>query len=594
MSSPSFTASLKGLPVILLPALLALALILLFAVDVPLMDEWDTPLRLYVDVIESGHLDFYDHLFSQHNESRDVFPRLIFFVIGFAVGWHGPIFMVMSWACVLLTLLLLLNLLSGHGGTSPSVFLYSGALISALLFSIAQWQNQLWGIQLIMFIPSLCLASCLWIQSMRTSFRVTVWACALLSVIATFSYANGMVCWLLGFPFLTVWMTNWKSVSRRERNQRIVSIVLYLILATLTLSFYFWDYHKPLNTPSFSFVLEYPVLALQYFVTWIGAPFVPEGQTLLAMVLGSLVALLVTVSSGMVYIARKHSGDVLKDSYPWICLMAYGIVTGLTTIAGRGGWGPESAVVPRYSTFSLWVTIGLVGLLTVILQDKKIQFRLVPPAMIRLGIVMVSLLTLSSWVHGFADMQMANRQARQNLLTLRLLHVAPSNPLLLRLYPNLAQIHERAAVLLEHDILSIELIGRWLSQKLHKPDGEIGGIFTLIGENEKVTEITGWAVFPEPEVSVDCVILARRNESENLDVVTGFVTEGRSSDVAPDQGGSSLRRVEFKDALQLPLTDKQHFTMFAVDLKDQRVYELQRDRLPSHHASHTISQLGGA
>ena len=74
----------KTLPLIFFPAILALGLILYFAVDVPYWDEWDTPLHMYMRIIQ-GDLDFFDHLFRQHNESRDAFPRLIFLAVGFTI-----------------------------------------------------------------------------------------------------------------------------------------------------------------------------------------------------------------------------------------------------------------------------------------------------------------------------------------------------------------------------------------------------------------------------------------------------------------------------------------------------------------------------
>ncbi len=592
MKVESLSLGLKGLFVILLPAMVALGLILHFAVDVPIMDEWDTPLGMYYEIIK-GDFDSFEHLFYQHNESRDAFPRLIFLAVGFTFGWHGPIFMFISWGCVLFTLFLLLNMLPRQSGQRSMVLLYIGVLISALLFSISQWENQLWGIQLIEFIPPLCLALCLWIQTTRTSFRLTVMTCALLSIISTFSYANGMVCWLLGYPFLTVWMTDWNTVSRRERSHGIVSTALYLILAITTLSFYFWDYYKPPHTPSFSYVLENPLLALQYFVAWIGAPFVPGSQILLATVVGASIVFLVTVSFVMVVVTWKRSGDsaVPRDSYAWICLVGYGLVSGLVTTAGRAGWGLESAVSPRYSTFSLWVTIGLVGLVFVLAHHQPIRHRLVTTTLFRLTLATVALLTVSSWVHGFTNMQVANSKAKQNLLTLRLLNVAPSNPLLIRLYPDPEQIREQADVLLEDGILAIDLIGSWLSERLKNPDGTHAGSFTMSRESRKITTVAGWVLPPEKDVSADFVILANRDDSGHLEVVTGFITEKKSPEVMTAQPASRLPLHAFSETFELSLSGGHQFTMFAVDLKGKQVYELHHEHARSQHVSDTFSDF---
>ena len=48
-----------------------------YSVNVPFMDEWDTPGRAFI-LSSQGQLTF-EHLISQHNESRKFFPRLFFF-----------------------------------------------------------------------------------------------------------------------------------------------------------------------------------------------------------------------------------------------------------------------------------------------------------------------------------------------------------------------------------------------------------------------------------------------------------------------------------------------------------------------------------
>src|SRR3990170_7250782 len=146
--------TLKVLPIILLPAILALGLTLHFSVDVPFWNEWHLPGYLYERIIE-GTITYHD-FFTQNNESIQAFPNLIFVAVGFTLGWHVTIFMVLSWFCILLTFFILLKMLPGNTTKGPFTFPCTALLLGALLFSVSQLESQLWGIQLIVFIPPLC------------------------------------------------------------------------------------------------------------------------------------------------------------------------------------------------------------------------------------------------------------------------------------------------------------------------------------------------------------------------------------------------------------------------------------------------------
>ena len=91
-----------------MPAFAALGLILLFAVDVPVIDDWYLQGRLYWHVITEKY-SLYDIFFEQYGECRDTVARLIFAAVGLTVGWHVTIFMVLNWLSVLLTFVVLLR-----------------------------------------------------------------------------------------------------------------------------------------------------------------------------------------------------------------------------------------------------------------------------------------------------------------------------------------------------------------------------------------------------------------------------------------------------------------------------------------------------
>ncbi len=588
MTASSLSLPTKSLPIIFLPALFALGLILHFAVDVPFWDEWEIPLGLYSKIIE-GDFNYYDHLFSQHIDSIEPFPRLFFLAGGLAFGWHGPHYMVLSWACTLMTLFILLKLLLLCRGQISIGFLYIAGLLSAMVFSISQWENWLWGVELIVFIPPLCLSGCLWVQSTRASFSHVVRISALLSCIATFSYPNGISCWLLGFPLLKVLAIDWKTVSTRERREVISGTALYVISAVVTVSFYLWNYTRPEGTHSFGAILEDPLLGLQYYLAWIGSSLIPQPYNDLAIQVGAGLVLAVVFSLILVMWKWNLSFDmaVFTSCYPWICLMAYGLVTGLVTTAGRVGRGLPQALAPRYISFSLWVAVGLVGLLYALKygQGRK------PTRVINISFVLltgiIAVLTIGYWMTGMKEMQQANLKFQQNLLTVRLLDVAPSNPLMSRAHWDPVGASTRGRQLMKHGILPIEPIGPWLLEKLNDPDGQAAGSFFILTEKRK-NVVTGWTKLPPHELPADCVILARKLPTGQPAVITGFITAIQDSD--GELVGSRLQAPvsEFHETFDFPYTQGDQWAMFAVNLQTQRVYELKDDLTRSRVLSYSF------
>jgi hypothetical protein len=572
---------LRVWPIIFLPAILALFLILHFSVDVPLWDEWHVPGDMYQHIVEGATK--YENFFSQTNESRPLFPKLIFVAVGFTLGWHVTIFMALSWLCVLLTFLILLKLLQSSTEEHPFMFLFIASLIGALLFSTSQWENQLWGIQLIVFIPPLCLALSLLLQSILKSYGLKAMACGLLTVISTYSFANGMVVWLLAFPFFRIWLTDeWKRSPRREKTKIISWTAAYLALALATISFYFWDYQSNGIHQFLSPLLAHPLLGLKYYMAWLGSPLRYEPQIRAAIIVGAVVLSLVFISLAMVSIKWKYSSgtDVLSSCYPWICLTAYGILSGLAITSGRMQlYGLGGALTSRHTSFSLWVSIGLVGILYTLWNYEKDRHRIT--ANITFGIIigLISILTVSSWILGYKDMRAASSRSRQNLLTLRLLDVAPSNPLLNRLYIDPDLVRRRAKFLIQHGMLNIDEIGNWLMEKVKAPDGQDAGWFSVINsENENKISVTGWAMLPGKRVPADFVVLAEKYPSGNIEIVTGLANTIERPDVVEEKHNSKLILSGFEDKLDNIYADGNQFLMFAVDLHNRRLYELKQKR----------------
>ena len=242
-----------------------LAVILIVGVDLPFADGWDTPGGLLEAGLD-GRLGLAD-LFEQHNESRPLFPRLFFYAFAHLFGWHPKAFMLLSWVVTLVVACLVSRWLVALGrGPVP---LWGAFVVSSLLFSLAQYANFLWGIQLVVFIPSLCLVLALESARRVVSCGVLLASTIALCLLATFSYANGMLLWLVAAPFSAL-VSEWQRGS--VKSARAWGGV-YALCGVVALACYFFDYRRPPTHASMMAGLEAPLAALVFFARWVGAPF---------------------------------------------------------------------------------------------------------------------------------------------------------------------------------------------------------------------------------------------------------------------------------------------------------------------------------
>jgi hypothetical protein len=87
-------------------------------------------------------------------------------------------------------------------GTQKRLWLLTAA--NLLIFSPVQYETWLFGIQVVYLAPIACLTTCLSVvySGLRPKTKLAIGV--LLSIISTFSSANGILCWVLVLPVLLV------------------------------------------------------------------------------------------------------------------------------------------------------------------------------------------------------------------------------------------------------------------------------------------------------------------------------------------------------------------------------------------------------
>jgi hypothetical protein len=555
-------------------------------VNVPLLDEWWTPAVLFKEYFVDGHLSW-QSLIAQHNESRKLFPRLIFLGCARIFGWDTRVPMALSWICCVA---ILLNLIRLQARTLPLTARGRALLLfffSAILFSTNQWENWLWGIQLIVFIPPLCLTSCLLIHQSSLSYGSKVILSAALSFIATFSYANGMLCWLLAFPFCLASSPGNKSAPHNFSLLALIKgwllwIGVYLLLMAGSMVLYFTHYVSPGNSPSPKVALLHKRMALHYLTAWIGSPFArgtPIASVSQATFFGAIVLMLLGLVAFALWRQRRSllAEEECSRLHPWIILLLYGLASGVITTVGRLPFGIDQALASRYLAFSCYVFVGLGGLL-VSLQGPVLT------AWLRgsnarswvAGLVTGAIATcfFFDWLVGYRSFQTHRETEEDMLMTLRFLPLIPDNPLLSGVYSDTDRIRQVALPLFERKILRQEPVGSWLVEKLAHPDGKDAGYFTVRRAPDRL-QVFGWAMLHDRKVVPDCVVLSSAEPNGEQRLVTAFVPHLERRDVAHITKSKALLNSGFDLTLEkIVPTATARFHAYAVDLNTRQVFSL--------------------
>ena len=353
-------ALLVGL--VMLPIGFAALFIATYSVDVPYADEWGTA-GLFVHLAE-GSLSF-THLFAQQNEFRQFFPNLLFLALGTITRWNVRYEMLVS---LLLACLVSFNIYRISRVTITGVQKRLWLLVGAnlLIFSPVQYESWLFGIQVVYFAPIACLTTCLSVAYSGLSPRAKLAIGALLSIVSTFSSANGILCWVLVLPVLLV-VCDWR--------RPFVPFLIggWMALCLLSVSFYLYGYKTPEWHPSLTESMRHPVRALTYLAAFLGAPLAPGTgipRLAAATLIGTLASILFAGACAYLWVEFRDR-SLRRRMIGFVMIGAYSLGTGLMVMPARLGFGIPQALSSRYSTFSLYLLVSLIYLTPIVLEHAR-------------------------------------------------------------------------------------------------------------------------------------------------------------------------------------------------------------------------------
>ena len=189
---------------------------------------------------------------------------------------------------------------------------------------------------------------------------------SLLSIISTFSYANGMIMWILVNPLLFN-----RFINPRYRLSFKYSVI-YTFIGLIFIILYFKDYSHPNSHPDIVSGLSDPFRMLHFFAILIWSPFaISWSKYLLSTAILSFCLLLLIL----------HYRSYLKDLFlkklhlnrfqcAMFMILIYGLVTCASIAFGRCGFGLKFALSEQYPSYAIWVHLPIFGLALSIFSNK--------------------------------------------------------------------------------------------------------------------------------------------------------------------------------------------------------------------------------
>jgi hypothetical protein len=521
-------AILVGL--VMLPIGLAALFIAAYSVDVPYFDQWDTA-RLFVHLAE-GSLSF-THLFAQQIEFRQFFPHLLFLALGTITRWNVRYEMLVS---LLLACLVSFNIYRISRvtitGAEKRLWLLVGT--NLLIFSPVQYETWLLGIQVVYLAPIACLTTCLSIVYTSLSLKAKVMIGALLSIVSTFSSANGVLCWVLVLPVLLV-VCDW-------RKPFIPFLIAgWVALCLLSVSFYLYGYRTPEWHPGPTESLGHPARALAYLAAFLGAPLAPGSgipQLVTAILIGTLASIFFAGACAYLWV-RFGDRSLRRRMIVFIMIGAYSLGTGLMVTPARLWLGIPQALSPRYSTFSLYLLVSLIYLAPIVLEHARANGYL--PHRVRTAplasAVVAALLLVHALTATHGMLRALAFRAHQRYFKACLLFVnVLRSPAPAALIPGQGDLRALANALNRLGYLRPSLMDGKSVEEIatSSQDARSAGAFENLYKTPDGRFIaSGWAVLPEGREPAHAVLLTHRDGSGGSRVFAIAPMEGVPDGLVP-------------------------------------------------------------
>jgi hypothetical protein len=238
------------------------------------------------------------------------------------------------------------------------------------IFTPAQYELWIFASGFPSFFPALFIVTGLVLlgtKRLNTPWKFVL--CGVLATASSFTLANGLLAWGLTFPALLLMdkVPRWR-----------LWLIAWLGVCALCAATYFWGYHKPGDLPAFA-----PAVAWGDYVQFIleflggGLAYAWKDRPAFSAALFGGVQLALFFAALVYSLRRIRDRTFVAKTTPWFALGLYSIGSAVLAALGRVGYGAPYALASRYVTFSVYLTIAVIGLWAVVVHEKSRNGRAV-------------------------------------------------------------------------------------------------------------------------------------------------------------------------------------------------------------------------
>ena len=339
----------------ILPFVLLITMIMKYYVDVPFWDQW-----LFIDTLKKYYNESLTlkHLWTQHNEHRLIFPRILMFLLARISGWN-ILYELISNICLAIGIFICivyqthLSLLQ----LDKIKTIWFIPVTSIIIFSLNQSTNWLWGWQLQIFLNVLAVVFGFIFLSKKDMTYFHFVLAIFGGIVATYSFANGLMYWVCGFIILLF-----------TTNKKLFFLIAWFLASGTIYVSYLYQYQTPAHHPSIFIAFDQPLNFVLYCFAYLGR-FV-TCNNLVSAILAGVGGILLFIFCTIYLI--KHYVDI-HCLLPYIGFVLYAISSAFMTGIGRIGFGIEQALSPRYTTISLLLWLSITFLLYIVHKNMTLH-----------------------------------------------------------------------------------------------------------------------------------------------------------------------------------------------------------------------------
>ena len=341
-----------------------------FAVDVPIMDQWDTP-AIQIIAFWEGRLSW-DLLTGQHNDSRKLIPNLISLALALAVDSYRPgyeVFITLGLGAVITASLVQLARQTGLGpvGSISIATLYVGLSLAPRSLIV-----HLHSLNFERLIPdAMLLLALLTLTGSRLSWWRLI-AAATASGLAQFSIAGGLVLW----PLLGLQIAIFTPLGRMNR---ALVTGLWGVFAGISLWAYFAGFKIPYPDQPRPPLGEVPLVDFIRFLSGFFGNALSANMTT-AILTGSAMLIAFLGLLLVITVSPKHRCTSVQFT-PWLVVAALPISQAALVTFGRLPDSIAHAFRDDYAHYGVFLPVATAALALMLAASRdKQRYQLVAVA----------------------------------------------------------------------------------------------------------------------------------------------------------------------------------------------------------------------